>query len=746
MTLAFHFGSGSGNPEYPSIRSAYNRSAVDTGLRADPACFRRHAKEAHSSPGMSIADTETVNGSPPHQASQRSASPNSANSGLHFAAGMSGQKNRGGLGARRPFVTSNHAHGPLVWSTSLGTPTGNVDLDNYSLHSSPAIACHQRHLSSTQSSPRSWASQDQLQVVPAGWEPESEHLHVQYQRLDPQLSGFRPGGGNSYLQTNNSQMPTPFSTDTFQTPSALDSGYPEAYLASSRHGSSSTSESGQPLSPCSTALGPSMEEGALSPTPGAAAVEDVAMVQHLPDTRADGHSRQTSSATSSLSSRGASTDLTNSSNKNEEPYAQLIYRALMSNPRYAMTLQEIYQWFRENTDKDKNDSSKGWMNSIRHNLSMNQAFTKRDRKLSGSRGGEADKVGLSAAGTQADSKKATEWYLEPWAIEEGVQSTTRYRKGTQSGRSAARHNRGSSGRGYGNYQHGSGSRGADLSRYGATDRKRTLSSNSSSRMMRHHHATLHNTSAAAAAASQIQQHYHHFTHAHHAHQQHQHQQQQQQLLQDTLSNNPSAYAHLFPSAAVPVPNHVQLADISSSTTTGMINRTPTTTTTAAAAATGTIDLDLDFSTSQPLFQPTTPNHQHHQHLHNHHQRAHSEATIDEPVTPEPPSYTTDRGVPGVPGVPGGLYYTIGDQTVNQHSSSTVGIPVITAAASYVPSHAAGPGGGGGYEDVYVFGIGSGLAGGGGTGTAGGGGGDGGLDVVDVDGHIEQAGGYAGHGF
>jgi hypothetical protein len=507
-----------------------------------------------------------------------------------------------------------------------------------------------------------------------------------------------------------------------------------------------------------------MEEGALSPTPGAVAAEDVAMVQHLPDTRTDGHSRQTSSATSSLSSRGASTDLTNNSNKNEEPYAQLIYRALMSNPRYAMTLQEIYQWFRENTDKDKNDSSKGWMNSIRHNLSMNQvlfftskaltldsaganrpltlvqAFTKRDRKSSSSREGEADKVGLSAAGTQADSKKATEWYLEPWAIEEGVQSTTRYRKGTQSGRSAARHNRGSSGRGYGNYQQGSGSRGADLSRYGAADRKRTLSSNSSSRIVRHRHATLHNASAAAAAASQIQQHYHHF--AHHAHQ---HQQQQQQLLQDTLSSNPSAYAHLFPSAAVPVPSHVQMTDISTTTSSGMINRTPTTATTtaASAAAAGTVDLDLDFSSSQPLFQPTTPNHLHH-HQH-HHQRARSEATIDEPVTPEPQSYT-DRGIPGVPG---GLYYTIGDQTVHQHSSSTVGIPVITAAASYVPSHAAGPGGsgggGGGYEDVYVFGIGSGLAGGGaGTGASSGGGG--GLDVVDVDGHIEQAGGYSGHGF
>jgi hypothetical protein len=54
----------------------------------------------------------------------------------------------------------------------------------------------------------------------------------------------------------------------------------------------------------------------------------------------------------------------------DEPYAKLIYRALMSAPNHAMVLQEIYQWFRDNTAKGDSDT-KGWMNSIRHNLSMN---------------------------------------------------------------------------------------------------------------------------------------------------------------------------------------------------------------------------------------------------------------------------------------------------------------------------------------------------------------------------------------
>jgi inhibitor of KinA sporulation pathway (predicted exonuclease) len=52
------------------------------------------------------------------------------------------------------------------------------------------------------------------------------------------------------------------------------------------------------------------------------------------------------------------------------PYAKLIYRALMSAPNHSMVLQEIYRWFRENTSKGSSES-KGWMNSIRHNLSMN---------------------------------------------------------------------------------------------------------------------------------------------------------------------------------------------------------------------------------------------------------------------------------------------------------------------------------------------------------------------------------------
>ncbi|RDW82694.1 hypothetical protein BP6252_03806 [Coleophoma cylindrospora] len=93
-----------------------------------------------------------------------------------------------------------------------------------------------------------------------------------------------------------------------------------------------------------------------------------------------------------------------------EPYSTLIYRALMSKPDHSMVLRDIYAWFRENTTR-ADSSSKGWMNSIRHNLSMNAAFKKTNRKAAG-----------------GETKRSAEWVLEPFAVEFGIQSTTRYRQ------------------------------------------------------------------------------------------------------------------------------------------------------------------------------------------------------------------------------------------------------------------------------------------------------------------------------
>ncbi|EWZ78906.1 hypothetical protein FOXG_17260 [Fusarium oxysporum f. sp. lycopersici 4287] len=119
--------------------------------------------------------------------------------------------------------------------------------------------------------------------------------------------------------------------------------------------------------------------------------------------------------------------------KAKEPYAKLIYRALMSAPDQAMTLHEIYQWFRDNTDKHiKKDSTRrrpgkndnGWQNSIRHNLSMNEAFVKREYKQLSD---PASNGGDHGSTKDDESKKPTKWTLESWAVQDGVKSTRRYR-------------------------------------------------------------------------------------------------------------------------------------------------------------------------------------------------------------------------------------------------------------------------------------------------------------------------------
>ena len=55
----------------------------------------------------------------------------------------------------------------------------------------------------------------------------------------------------------------------------------------------------------------------------------------------------------------------------DQPYAQLIFKALLQAPNNTMILRDIYDWFRIHTAKAADKDTKGWQNSIRHNLSMN---------------------------------------------------------------------------------------------------------------------------------------------------------------------------------------------------------------------------------------------------------------------------------------------------------------------------------------------------------------------------------------
>jgi hypothetical protein len=55
-----------------------------------------------------------------------------------------------------------------------------------------------------------------------------------------------------------------------------------------------------------------------------------------------------------------------------DSYAKQLEQCLKSVPDYTMVLKDIYTWFQKNTERSKDPKSRGWQNSIRHNLSMNK--------------------------------------------------------------------------------------------------------------------------------------------------------------------------------------------------------------------------------------------------------------------------------------------------------------------------------------------------------------------------------------
>ncbi|KAH6614543.1 hypothetical protein B0J18DRAFT_404020, partial [Chaetomium sp. MPI-SDFR-AT-0129] len=203
------------------------------------------------------------------------------------------------------------------------------------------------------------------QLGPTPWEATEQQAHNPYPDLDPQLSRYVYNGGN-----NNSMYSTGFgpSFGGFEGP-----------------------ESGYSTSPGQDELPSSANDHTASQTPTL-----VAPVATRP------HSNNPPPVLYQ--------ECQNQTGKHRGRYAKLIHQALLSTPRHAMTLREIYQWFSENTETGKGPS-KLWQRSIRRNLSTNHAFNKRERRSS---------AGLAGENGQTD-KKLTEWYLETRALT-GVES------------------------------------------------------------------------------------------------------------------------------------------------------------------------------------------------------------------------------------------------------------------------------------------------------------------------------------
>lgn len=135
--------------------------------------------------------------------------------------------------------------------------------------------------------------------------------------------------------------------------------------------------------------------------------------------------------------------------------------------------------------------------------------------------GEDDgEVAASADPNNVDSKKATEWFLEPWALQDGVQSTTRYRKDNTGRRSGGSHRSAgaSSRKKHGSHHHITSNGGV-----GGRIRSRHHLSSASSGLMHynpHHLASLHHPHPRptlvmpplAPSYHEYQQHHHEYQH------------------------------------------------------------------------------------------------------------------------------------------------------------------------------------------------------------------------------------------
>ncbi|KAF4975647.1 hypothetical protein FZEAL_7582 [Fusarium zealandicum] len=316
-------------------------------------------------------------------------------------------------------MTSNFHYPPRSHQVWPSPPPGPDEYDSYSYHSSPTCGsapttCY----NPSPISPRTWSSPDYPFSQP------SEQLHHQNQQDIKNLRICTPTSTEGF-PVRGPQVLTPFTGSMHQGADGDFDGLPQsqspATLPDSSIGALSCTNS-----PCEPLLDTPAYIMTTKDEPQAGEPEIRASPERRSETRelAD-------------SAVGA---------KTEQPYAQLLYRAFMSAPRHALTLQEIYQWFRQNTDKAINEvpgEKQGWQNSIRHNLSMNKAFQKRDQVKKGIIP-ESDEVDLAAAtdlspredlaettdlAANGDPKRSTEWMLMNWAAHNGVKSTTHYREG-----------------------------------------------------------------------------------------------------------------------------------------------------------------------------------------------------------------------------------------------------------------------------------------------------------------------------
>ncbi len=266
------------------------------------------------------------------------------------------------------------------WASPADPSAGSGPVDSYSL-AGAVMAPGQ--LGQSQTSPRSWSNDpDAFQSIVWGY-PESLQEQEQQPQQHDGLQSLGVASDGMFvaprsrpcrrwrMQVNTRRLTTTTTTTT-TTPAGLTSWTTRttpgtAVVTSFRRATTMASRWTQPKAFfCPMGRAPRLEaagqEDGLSSTGYSEFGEDLGVGLLLPLVPLQNSGDQGNDIRSGTAS---------TSKSGEEPYAQLIWRAFMSTPSGAMKLQELYQWFRNNTDKAK-DESRGWQNSIRHNLSMNE--------------------------------------------------------------------------------------------------------------------------------------------------------------------------------------------------------------------------------------------------------------------------------------------------------------------------------------------------------------------------------------
>lgn len=89
------------------------------------------------------------------------------------------------------------------------------------------------------------------------------------------------------------------------------------------------------------------------------------------------------SSSPSMDSHSMRKHSSKSLDKPEESYVALIARAILSSVNYQMLLVDIYKWILHHYPYYATLQSKAWRNSIRHNLSLNECFIRKNKSENG---------------------------------------------------------------------------------------------------------------------------------------------------------------------------------------------------------------------------------------------------------------------------------------------------------------------------------------------------------------------------